>query len=208
MRNQVWMVLIALSLAAIVGAAAGVALLGVAPADARTASSSDDVVVLTGGATGGRPEIFYVVDSTADRLLAIELVQGGNQRTLRLGAVRDIRHDLQLNELPTGQKPSVKDVEEATKDDPAAPRGAVRKVLAATGAYLPGQNNLLWLYDTASRRIVTYHYTGKRLNVLGARRVEADLKLVEYAEEGTNLPVEEVRKKVKGRPAGGVKKNR
>lgn len=208
MNARVWTVVIAMSLAAIGGAGVSVALFGSSPADARTASSSDDVVVLTGGAAGGRPEIFYVVDSAANRLAVVELVQGGNQRTLRLGAVRDIQFDLFLNELPVGQKPSVKDVEEATKDDPAPPRSGARKILAATGAYLPGQNNLLWLYDTASRRIVSYHYTGKKLNVMGARKIEADLKLVDYAEEGTNLPVADVQKKVKGRPVGGEKKQK
>ena len=206
MKTQAWMMLVALSLAALGGAGIGVALFGIAPADARTASSSDDVVVLTGGAAGGRPEIIYVVDSLANRLAVVELVQGGHQRTLRLGAVRDIQFDLLLNELPTGQKPSVRDVEEATRDDPAPPPSGRRKILAATGAYLPGQNNLLWLYDTASRRIVSYHWTGKALNVLGARKIEADLKLVDYAEEATNIPVEEVQKKIKGRAVGGGKK--
>jgi hypothetical protein len=199
MRTQVWTATLAMAMAALGGVVVGGTLFGSSPARARTASSSDDVVIVTGAATGGRPEILYIVDTVAERLLAVELSSVKKQWTPRLGAVRDIRHDLQLRELPNGQEPSVPEVEEATKGEPDPPRSGTRKILAATGAYIPGQNDLLWLYDTASRRIVTYHFTGKALNILGARKVFADLKLKDYPVDGTNIPVEEVRKKVKGR---------
>ena len=194
MKGQIWTVGLVAMLASRVGVVLGVALIGPHPAYAKTGSSSPDVVIVTGNIKGGSQDVLYVVDTRAERLCVYE-VQG---RNLKLAAARNIKYDLQLHELPLGQKPGVKWVSNDTKGVPDPPSSGTRKIIAASGNFLSDQHDLLYVYDTQSRRLVIYEYNNNRLDILAARMITFDLKLDEFPRGKHKPSVKKVYDMIKG----------
>ena len=194
MKGHVWTIGLVAMLASLVGVVFGAALIGPPAAHAKTGSSSDDVVIVTGNIKGGSQDVLYVVDTRAERLCVFE-VEG---RNLKLAAARNIKYDLQLHELPDGQKPGLKKLAKDTKEAPDPPSTGARKLLAATGNFLSDQHDLLYVYDTQSRRLVIYEYNNNRLDILAARMITFDLKLDEWPRGRHKPSVKEVYDMIKG----------
>lgn len=200
MRGQIWTVGLVALLASVVGAVLTVSLLGPAPLHAQTATSSADVVIVTGNTRSQSQDVLYLIDTRANRLLVYEI----RGRSLTLAAARYIEFDLQLHEWPEkSQQPGVKKVHKDTKDKPDPPLSSTRKILASTGNFLSQTRDLLYLYDTRSQRLVIYEYNNNRLDIVAARTTRFDLKYDEWQRGRQNPSVKEVYDMVKGTESGG-----
>ncbi len=198
MKGQIWTIGLVAMLASVIGAVMTVALMGPTPLHAETASSSNDVVIVTGNTRSQSHDVLYLIDTKSNRLLAYEF-QG---RTLTLAAARYIEFDLQLDEWPAkSQQPGVTKVRKVTKDEIDAPVGT-RKLIAATGNFLSDTRDLLYVYDTRSQRLVIYEYNNSRLDIKAARTTRFDLKLHEWPPGAQTPSVKAVEKMVKN-PDGG-----
>lgn len=201
MKGQIWTIGLVAILASLVGAMVVVVMTGPGPVHAQTASSSNDVQIVTGNTRSESQDVLYVINTRADRLLVYEL----RGRSLTLAAARYIEFDLQLDEWPKkSQEPGVKKVYKDTKDKADPPSGT-RKLLAVTGNYQSDTRDLLYIYDTRSQRMVIYEYNNGRLSIVAARNTRYDLKLDEWRPGQQTPSVKSVRKMVKGEgeEAGG-----
>ncbi|MCZ6690104.1 MAG: hypothetical protein O7H41_10910 [Planctomycetota bacterium] len=194
MKGQIWTIGLVAMLASVIGAVMTVALMGPTPLHAETASSSNDVVIVTGNTRSQSHDVLYLIDTKSNRLLAYEF----RGRALTLAAARYIEFDLQLDEWPAkSQQPGVKKVRKVTKDENDAPTAGTRKLIAATGNFLSDTRDLLYVYDTKSQRLVIYEYNNSRLNIIAARTTRFDLKLHEWPQGGQKPSVKAVEKMVK-----------
>jgi hypothetical protein len=194
MKGQVWTIGLVAILASLVGVVLGTVLMGPSPAHARAADSSDDIVVCTGNIKGGNQDVLYIMDTRAERMVIYE-VEG---RTLSLAVVRNTKYDFQLKEFPPGkQRPTVRKVEKETEKATEPPMGGARKLLAVPGNFQSDQHDLLYVFDTQSRRLVIYEYNNKALKILAARDTRFDFKFDEYAPGRHTPSVKQVHEYIK-----------
>lgn len=198
MKGQIWTIGLVAMLASVVGTLLTLTLTGPEPIHAQTASSSNDVIIVTGNSRSNSQDVLYIIDTKSNRLLVYEF----RGRSLTLAAARYIEYDLQLDEWPEkSQQPGVKKVYKDTKERPDPPSGT-RKLIAATGNFQSDTRDLLYVYDTRSQRLVIYEYNNSRLNIVAARTTRYDLKYDEWKRGQQEPSVSAVRKMVK-EPAGG-----
>ena len=198
MKGQIWTIGLVAMLASIVGGVLAVSLMNPGPAYAETATSSTDVVIVTGNTRSLSQDVLYVIDTKVNRLLVYEF----RGRALHLAAARFIEFDLQLDEWPRKtQQPGVAKVRKDTEGRPDPQSGGARKILAATGNFLSETRDLLYVYDTGSRRMVIYEYNNGRLDIVAARSIRFDLKYDEWPRGKQRPSVKDVHEMVKG--AGG-----
>ena len=195
MHRRTWTLAVVALLAYFAGMATLSSPLSRPPAHAETASSSDEMVIVTGNFKSGAAGLVWLIHSPSRRLLVYERRNG----QLTLGAARNIDWDLQLREFPKGrQVPAVSQVRKDTQNRPDPPLGS-GKIIAVTGKNIGGTRDLLFVYDTKTQRLAIYDYDGKTLTVDAVRMIRFDLKMDEWI-KGTQEPsVKAVRDVVQGR---------
>lgn len=200
MRGQVWTIGLVAMLSSVVGAVVAVGLLAPQPLEAQTSTSSEEVVIVTGNTRSNSQDVLYLIDTKSNRLLVYEF----KGKALTLAAARYIQYDLQLHEWPSKtQQPGVKKVRKDTEKKPDPPLPARQKILAATGNFLSGTRDLLYVYDTKTQRLVIYEYNSGQLNIVAARTTRFDLKLDEWQQGRQKPSVKDVYDMVKGTDTGG-----
>lgn len=197
MNGRICTLGLAVFFTALLGVLIGPALQRPEPAFARTASSSDDVVVITSRAMGGTRDVVWIIDTRGERLLVYEL----REEHLSLAAARNIHWDLLIpNEMSRAgqQTPSVNKVRKDTEAIPDAIPSRTRKILAAAGRSHADERDVLYLLDTKSLRQAIYSYHNGQLKVVAARNIRYDLRLDEWPEGKQDPGVEAIRKLVEG----------
>ncbi|MCZ6690103.1 MAG: hypothetical protein O7H41_10905 [Planctomycetota bacterium] len=166
------------SLSTLITLLVGTALWAPEPALARTAASSEDVMIVTSRLRGGNEDVFWVLHTPSNRLLVYEVNKGG----LILGAARNIEWDLLLEELArdVAQDPTLKQVQEWTRGAKSPELSERRKIIAVAGRNHADERDLLYVLDTGSLRQVIYEYHNKTLRIVAARDIRHDMKLDEH----------------------------